>query len=421
MKSKFTDQQKDELIDLYYNQRGFQVGIKKLFELLREKEPEAKISYRYVGNWLKQQPSYQINQLTRQTKHIKPITAKRKFALVQFDLIDYSQNTAPNSYKYLLTIIDVWSRYAWLIPLKNKKSQTLVSVFEEWLNENKDELNPYRVFMSDQGGEWSKLQPLFSQFGIKYTQNSIPQSNGVVERLNQTIRRFLAKNVIIKNPNSRWGLVPMIMKNYNELYHSTIKMSPKEKFNLKNRKLIKQLDKEEKQRVKTTLKKRLKNDPISSVNEDLEVGDMVRIKKLKKNPLDKSHGYNNWSIDVYTVFRQIRALKASTQPRFEVKNKEGSILKKRFYRDDLLKITSDTTPITSELGKPKDNENVGVTEEEIVFETKPEVNTDDNQNEPNQEQNVPKAKKQKKPKTKLVVEPREKSTRVKKAPNRLDL
>jgi hypothetical protein len=157
--------------------------LKSIFELLREKEPEAKISYRYVANWLKQQPSYQINQLTRQTKHIKPITAKRKFALVQFDLIDYSQNTAPNSYKYLLTIIDVWSRYAWLIPLKNKKSQTLVPIFEEWLNENKDELNTYRVFMSDQGGEWSKLKPLFEKFDIKYTQNSIPQSNGIIERL----------------------------------------------------------------------------------------------------------------------------------------------------------------------------------------------------------------------------------------------
>ncbi len=201
-------------------------------------------------------------------------------------------------------------------------------------------------------------------------------------------------------------------------------MSPKEKFNLKNRKLIKQLDKEEKQRVKSTLKKRLKNDPISNINEDLEVGDQVRIKKLKKSALDKTKGFSNWSVDVYEVVRQIRALKASTQPRFEIKNKEGSILKKRFYRDDLLKISETTNVNVENFGKPEDNKNAGITEEEVVFETKPEieVNTDDNQNEPNQEQNViPKPKKPKKPKTKVVVQPREKSTRVKKAPNRLDL
>jgi hypothetical protein len=132
-----------------------------------DEKAEAKISCRFVGNWLEQQPSYQINQLTRQMKHMKPITAKRKFALVQFDLIDYSQNTAPNLYKYLLTIIDVWSRYAWSIPIKNKKSEILAQIFEEWLNENRDDLNPYRVFMSDQGGEWSRLPPIFEKFGIK--------------------------------------------------------------------------------------------------------------------------------------------------------------------------------------------------------------------------------------------------------------
>ena len=60
MTSKITDQQKDELIDLNYNQRGFHVGIKKMFELLREKEPDAKISDRYLANRLELQPSYQM-------------------------------------------------------------------------------------------------------------------------------------------------------------------------------------------------------------------------------------------------------------------------------------------------------------------------------------------------------------------------
>ncbi len=64
------------------------------------------------------------------------------------------------------------------------------------------------------------------------------------------------------------------------LYHSTIKRSPKEKFNLKNTELNRQLDKEEKQRVKTTLKKRLTINPIVNTNQDLDPGDMVR-KKIK--------------------------------------------------------------------------------------------------------------------------------------------
>ncbi len=65
----------------------------------------------------------------------------------------------------------------------------------------------------------------FSRFDIKCIQDYIPQSDCVVVRLNQTIRRLLANNV----PR-------MFLSHYEELYHSTIKMSPKVAFNFKNQK-----------------------------------------------------------------------------------------------------------------------------------------------------------------------------------------
>ena len=58
---------KDELIHKYYYDRGYQFGIKKLYEILKAEEPEYKISYRYVKGWLEKQTLYQQNQLTRQT------------------------------------------------------------------------------------------------------------------------------------------------------------------------------------------------------------------------------------------------------------------------------------------------------------------------------------------------------------------
>jgi len=415
MKTKVTEQEKDQLLNSYYNTRGYQVGIRRLYELLKEKEPDAAISHRYVSNWLKTQPNYQINQLTRQTKHIRPISSKRKFALVQFDLIDYSQNTAPNSYKYLLTIIDVWSRYAWLIPLKNKQAGTIEKAFEAWLDENKTEEFPFQLFMSDQGGEWSKLSSLFEKKNIKYTQNTIPQSNSVVERLNQTIRRLLAKNVILKNPNSRWGLVPMVMKNYNDLFHSSIKMSPRDKFNLKNKKLVKQLDKEQQARDAQIVNERLYAQPISNSNSTLETGDLVRVKKLKKSALDKTKGFNNWSLEIYTVVRKIRALKLTTQPRFKIKDEQGLVLKKNFYRDQLLKIAKTTKNINpSDVGNPEDNKHAGITEEEIIFEKVKDEKEDEAKDQPT-------SKPKRQPKKKVVLPQREKSTRQRKPVEKLDL
>ncbi len=57
-------------------------------------------------------------------------------------------------------------------------------------------------------------------------------------------------------------------------------MSPKERVHLKNKKLVKQLDEEEKQREKSTSKQQT-NHPISNTNDDLEVGEKVRIKNSR--------------------------------------------------------------------------------------------------------------------------------------------
>ena len=47
------------------------------------------------------------------------------------DLIDYSQNKAPNALKYLLTIIDVFSKKGWAFPLINKKQETILKAFKD--------------------------------------------------------------------------------------------------------------------------------------------------------------------------------------------------------------------------------------------------------------------------------------------------
>ena len=322
VKSKITDTEKNEVIHKYYYERGYQVGIKKLYEVLKREQPDYKISYRYVKKWLDEQVTYQINQLTRQTVHIKPIQSKRKLALIQIDLLDYSQNAAPNSYKYILNIIDVWSRKCWLIRLKNKKSSTLKDELEKWLPDNYDEENPYRVIQSDDGGEFKDLSDIFEKYNIRHSISSRPQANGIVERCNQTIRRLLAKNVIQKNSNSRWGLVDMVEKNYNNTYHSGIRSTPNERFNLKSKKVLEKIAKEDSKIASKIITKR---NPVNNSSIELEVDYWVRIKKVKKNPLDKSRGYNNWSHDIYVVNRKIRAIKGGMQSRFELIRLDGSI------------------------------------------------------------------------------------------------
>jgi transposase InsO family protein len=52
------------------------------------------------------------------------------------DLVDMSKFAKENKgYKWILTVIDVLSKYAWAVPLKNKKAETVLMAFQKVLEE----------------------------------------------------------------------------------------------------------------------------------------------------------------------------------------------------------------------------------------------------------------------------------------------
>ena len=53
--------------------------------------------------------------------------------------------------KYLFSVIDLFSRYAWVIPLKNKKNESIVEGFKSTLDNSKRKPNKIWV---DQGSEF---------------------------------------------------------------------------------------------------------------------------------------------------------------------------------------------------------------------------------------------------------------------------
>ena len=47
------------------------------------------------------------------------------------DLVDMSSYSKQNKhYKYLLMVIDVFSKYGWIVPIKNKKGETVADAFK---------------------------------------------------------------------------------------------------------------------------------------------------------------------------------------------------------------------------------------------------------------------------------------------------
>ena len=225
------------------------------------------------------------------------------------DLKDYGPENN-RGYRYLLVVIDDFSKFGWTIPLKNKNAQTIKDSFEKILISSKRKPN---LIETDRGKEFyiNIFQDFLKKNNIKiYSRNS---SYGAVfaERFNRTIRDLL-KKIVFEQGDANWiDFSPTITKQYNNRIHSSTKLSPKDASLKKNEGLV----------YKKLLDKRKK------VKQKYEIGDLVRTADLK-NTFSKGDT-TNWSYKLYKITEII----SDTIPSYKIDK-----LKER-YNESLLKKT----------------------------------------------------------------------------------
>ena len=140
------------------------------------------------------------------------------------DLKDYGPENN-RGYRYVLVIIDNFSKFGWTVPIKNKNAQTIKDSFENNLISSKRSPN---LIESDRGKEFHNniFQDFLNKNNIKlYSRNS---SYGAVfaERFNHTIRDLLKKIVFEKGDGNFIDVLPTITKQYNNRIHSSTKLTP---------------------------------------------------------------------------------------------------------------------------------------------------------------------------------------------------
>ena len=197
------------------------------------------------------------------------------------DLKDYgSENN--RKYRYVLVVIDNFSKYGWTVPLKNKYAQTIKDSFENILISSKRKPN---LIESDRGKEFYNniFQDFLNKNDIKlYSRNS---SYGAVfaERFNRTIRDLL-KKIVFEHGDGNWiDILPTITKQYNNKVHSSTKLTPIQASLKKNEGYV----------YKNLLDKRKKVKP------KYEIGDLVRTADLKRT--FSKGDTTNWSYKLYKI------------------------------------------------------------------------------------------------------------------------
>ena len=181
-------------------------------------------------------------------------------------------------------VIDVFSKYGWIVPLKDKKTESVSLAFDEIFK--KSEIKPEKLW-TDKGSEF--VSKHFKDFLKKnkiilyHTQNE--EKSSVVERWNRTIKNKMWKMFSANNNTVYWDKLDKLVDDYNNRKHSSIKVSPTE-----------------------ASKKRKEKQVFTNLYEDeiyfkpkkpkFSIGDKVRLSKYKRRVFDK--GYTpNWTEELF--------------------------------------------------------------------------------------------------------------------------
>ena len=231
------------------------------------------------------------------------------WSLDNLDLKDYGPENN-RGYRYVLVVIDNFSKFGLTTPLKNKNAETIKDSFENIIISSKRSPNLLEGDR-DRGLFNNILQDFLNKNDIKlYSRNS---SFGAVfaERFNRTIGDLL-KRPIFEKKDANWiDVLPTITKQYNNRVHSSTKLTPIQASLKKNEGFV----------YRNLLDKRMKIQPKFQIN------NFVRVADLRKT-FSKGNT-TNWSYKLYKITEIIN----DTIPSYRIDN-----LKER-YNESLLKKT----------------------------------------------------------------------------------
>ena len=173
---------------------------------------------------------------------------------------------------YLLCAIDLFSKYAFVVPLKDKKGTSITNAFNKTIKQSNRK--PNKIWI-DQGGEFYNhvFKKWLSSNDIIVYSTFNEGKSVVAERFIRTLKNKLYKHMAATGKNVYYDVLDDRVNKYNNTKHSTIKMKPKDVKNDNNRIYI---------------------DVHNEKRARCNVGDRVRISKFKNI-------FPNWSREIFII------------------------------------------------------------------------------------------------------------------------
>ena len=312
-------------MEVYYEVKapGSYGGIDSLYRLMKQRGEN--VTRKQVADWLAEQETYGLHKPVRRRFARRKIYSRGIDYLWQADLVDMSHLVEENDgYRYLLTVIDVFSKQAWVKKLKKKDGKSVTDAFDEIFVTRK----PAKL-QTDKGKEFlnATFQRRLADLGIQFyvSQNEDIKAS-VVERFNRTFKTKIWKYFTHRNTARYLDVLDDLLYSYNRTRHRTIGCAPIE------------VTKENESSIRERM---YGKEVINKSSAKFKVGDKVRISKTRR-AFDKGY-LPNWTEEIFTVTEVI-----DTKPRtykledYGHEKIEGSFYEKEIQRvvktDDVFKI-----------------------------------------------------------------------------------
>ena len=263
---------------------------------------------------------YTLHKPTRRRFPTLPVLVMGMDEQWTADLIEVGNIARYNrAYRYLLTVVDVLSKYAWVEPVKSKTGKDVMAALEKILKRSGGR-QPVKLQTNDGKEFYNKtFQDLMKRKDICHFSTAGDTKASMVERFNRTLKKRLYRYFTVKNTLSYLSVLKELVTGYNRSYHRSIKVAP-EKVSMDN----------EVQVWKTLYAKRLGG---KCKKAKLKVGDRVRLNK--KYPVFKKGYLPGWTEEVFLVARVM----SGVVPTYKINEWDGTPLTGTFYGEDLQKVT----------------------------------------------------------------------------------
>ena len=238
-----------------------------------------------------------------------------------------------NGNKYILMIIDVFSKYGFAIPLKTKTGMAVADALKGLFKKQ----SPPAMLWADKGKEFynKHVAEVLRKYNIHLYSTENEEKASVVERWNRTIKTQMWKYFSANNTKRYIDILDQLIDRYNNTKHRAIGCTP----------TVARQPASYQHVFKKLYAKKVEDR--RSVVPKFHVGDKVRIVKKKKT-FEKGY-FPNWTEELFTI----SSVKDTKPPTYTIQDLQGEPIQGSFYEAELQKSKQDIFRIEKVIKKRK--------------------------------------------------------------------